>query len=198
MKRRFLINIFILFSVCVTAQENDYLGIYIRTSKEMKNVPPSTIIDRKGNVTLPGWEKPSISLYIKDNISQTYTQNRQPEFFFFFPDESDTNPVSVSKVVKTMKNYPLIYTKSPNDFLLIRLFKIKNRRAYRLEKEKALSTDNTYKVMDIDTIPFTSIPMSKHSYKVILDSKLPVGEYGFICKGTTPYKEIVYDFSIEE
>lgn len=66
-----------------------------------------------------------------------------------------------------------------------------------MEKEKVFSVENKFKTLDIDTIPFTIIPISNIAYKVILDSQLPAGEYGFIYKEKTPYKEVVYDFGCE-
>lgn len=197
MKKILTVIIFFLILVHVKAQEKGYIGLYMRAYKEMRSINPSTVIDSKVDVSFPGWEKPAISLYINEEYSKNYTKNRQPEFFFFFPGKSDTTLASISEVVKITQNYPFVYAKSPKDFALIRLFNVKKKRAYRLEKEKALSNENNFKVLDIDTVPFTTIPISNTAYKVILDSKLPIGEYGFIFKEKTPYKEIVYDFRIE-
>lgn len=193
------LTLIILFSclICINAQENDNIGLYMRAAKEMINIMPSTVIDQKADISLFGWEKPCISMFIKEKLSKVYTKNRQPEFFFFFPNKSETTSTSMSKISQLIINYPFVYAKSPDDFTLIRLFKIKNERAYRLEKTKALSSRNDFNVLDIDTIPFTTIPISDTAYKIILDSELPIGEYGFILKEKTPYKEIVYDFSIE-
>lgn len=189
---------FFLLLIPVRAQEKGYVGLYMRAYKEMKSINPSTVVDSKMDVSFPGLERPVISLYINKEYSEDYTTNRQPEFFFFFPDESNTTSVSINEVVRLTKNYPFVYANSPKDFLLIRLFKMKNRRAYRLEKEKVFSTENKFKTLDIDTIPFTIIPISNIAYKVILDTQLPVGEYGFIYKEKTPYKDIVYDFSVDK
>lgn len=197
MKKPLIIIFSFLLLIHIKAQEKGCVGLYMRTYKEMKSINPSTVIDSKADVSFPGWEKPVISLYINKEYSENRTTNRQPEFFFFFPNESDTTSVSINEVVKLTKNYPFVYAKSPKDFLLIRLFKMKNKRAYRMEKEKVFSVENKFKTLDIDTIPSTIIPISNIAYKVILDSQLPAGEYGFIYKEKTPYKEVVYDFGCE-
>lgn len=198
MKYIIIIIFFTLIPNCAKAQSDNQIGVYMKSdSKNINNITPSVVTFYKVNSTLPAFgEKPSMSLYIDGEYATNYTKSRQPEFFFFFPNDSSKSisPVDVSNMIR---NYPFSYGKSPKDFYLIRLFKEGKKRAYRIEKEKFVSFYNNYKVFDIDTIPFTVIPISSGSFKVILNSDLPIGDYGFIYKHPTPYTGIVYDFNIE-
>ncbi|EXZ05871.1 hypothetical protein M072_1668 [Bacteroides fragilis str. DS-208] len=38
--------------------------------------------------------------------------------------------------------------------------------------------------------------MQNNAFKVIVDSDIPYGEYGFLYKGDVPYERIIYDFCI--
>lgn len=193
-----ILSIAIISKAQETGKSEFKFGIYMRDdSKKINSIMPSTVSETKANVTILGLEKPCVSLFIEKPYSKNYTQNKQPEFFFFFNDKENPQPITFAMIDTILKNHPFTYGKSPEEFTLLRLFKIKERRAVRLETEKMLSWKKLAP-LDIDTIPFTSIPMSNNSYKIILDSKLSNGEYGFIYKGLTPYGNIIYDFSIEE
>lgn len=182
-----------------TLSRNDFrFGLYSRdNAKKMENIFPTVVSDYKTDSFLPSLgEKPSRSVYINGEFAELNIHNQLPEFFFFF---SDSIPVAISTlhITHILRNYPFSYGKTPNDFYLIRLFRMGKKRAYRLEKSKSFSVDNKYTVLDIDTIAFLSIPISETAFKVIPESKLPIGQYGFVYKHETPYREVVYDFSIE-
>lgn len=200
--RRVVTIFLLLIAIIAKAQEADKsefrFGVYMRDeSKKINSIAPSTVSETRANVTILGLEKPCVSLFIEKPYSKSYTKNKQPEFFFFFSNKENTRPITSAMIDIILKNYPFTYGKSPEEFTLLRLFKIKERRAMRLETEKMLSWKKLIP-MDVDTIPFTSIPMPDNTYKIVLESKLVTGEYGFVYKGVTPYGQIIYDFSIEE
>lgn len=192
---------FILSIICLKAYTQDKtefrFGLYIRDSKEMRNMLPVIVSHYKNDSYIAALgEKPGISMYVKGEYPEINTASMRPEFFFFFPNKIKKD-ISLADLAQTIKNYPFSYGKSPNDFNLIRLFRTGNKRAYRLEKERILSTESRYTVLSIDTIPFTIIPMEESAYKVIINSALQPGDYGFLYKGDTPYFPIIYDFSVD-
>lgn len=203
MKKALLVILqLILFKGIVHSQtlsRNDFrFGLYSRdNAKKMENISPTVVSDYKTESFLPSLgEKPSRSVYIKGEFAELNIHNQLPEFFFFFSDSVSTT-ISTLHITQILRNYPFSYGKTPNDFYLIRLFRMGKKRAYRLEKSKSFSVENKYIVLDIDTIAFLSIPISETAFKVIPESKLPIGQYGFVYKHETPYREVVYDFSIE-
>ncbi len=199
--KKALVLILLFTSLISYAQDKDsfLFGLYLRDEvRDFERIDPSSISGMKGNVDVISFDKPSMSLFLNGAYSSKKTKHRQPEFLFFFNDEERIQPITTSNIGIMIKNFPFVYGASPKQFTLVRLFKVKERRAMRLESQKALSTATQYAPMSIDTIPFTVISISKNAFKVILDSELPLGEYGFIYKESTPYGRIIYDFSIEE
>lgn len=173
------------------------IGLYMRDSQGLKAVIPSVVSDKNVDAFfLPLFEKPSMSIYVDGGISQNTTKESKPEFFFFMPDRESTNPLTVLDVEQIIKNYPFLYAKSADDFVLVRLFDMKRGRAFRLEKEKVLY-GMRFKPFKEDKIDYTIIPMAEGNYKVELKNALPKGEYGFIYNRPSPYDMIIYDFKVE-
>jgi hypothetical protein len=196
MKKNVMVLLLLIYPVICFAQDDIKLGLYLRgKAGEISMIPPSAFADGKNNLDLIGWEKPSISLSLRSTESKTVTDNQRPEFFFFFIDETKDRMLNAKEVGMMIRNYPFIYGITPNDFILVRLFRTNKNRALRLEKEKVLS-GSRYRAFNVDTIPFTAIPMQNNAFKVIVDSDIPYGEYGFLYKGDVPYERIIYDFCI--
>lgn len=193
---------FISTQLALCQNTNEFrFGAYFRdNSKKELSITPSPISEAKVELNLLLPEKPCVFFYIKNQFSKIYTPNQLPEFFFYFTDENDNRSVSPKEVRQITINYPFLYAKSPEDFVLVRLFKSKsgNERLLRLEKEKYL-IGIKFIPLAVDTIPFISIPIkNSNCFKVIPESKIPIGDYGFILKSPSPQGLVVYDFSIED
>lgn len=199
-KMKNVVVLFLLFVSTVTYAQSDSItlrfGMYMRdNSKSFNRINPSSISDSKVNSTIPIIEKACVSLFIEMPFSSMFSKSNTPEFFFHFTDKHNKAPLTSADFGVIMKNYPFVYGSNPNQFVLIRLFKDGKKRAMRLEKENAFS-GTKFEPLSIDTIPYTAIPISDSSFKVI-PNNLPPGEYGFIYKNPSPYGRIIYDFSIE-
>lgn len=205
MKKIILIHIlsfFTLISIYAQSTEspNFYFGIYMRNEiRKMKEIKYSEINNEYiKNLTIPKLEKRSLTLYLNPNNAINITTNQQPEFFFFFGDENDETPLTQSKFARMYKNYPFIQANSPHEFMLIRIFDMEHGRAIRLENEKDKFVYGIrLNPFEGDQISFTTIPIDNHSFKVVLNSKLPKGDYGFIYNKSKIHNMLVYDFRIE-
>lgn len=193
----------LLISLGMFAQDENFnreifrFGMYMRgSSKTFSRISPSAISNSKTNLSIPVIEKQYVSLFIEMPFSPVFTKSNTPEFFFYFIDGQNKNPLTHADFGIMIKNYPFVYGNNPNQFVLIRLFKDRKKRAMRLEKENTFFGAK-FEPLSIDTIPYVSIPISDSSFKVI-PNKLPPGEYGFIYKEPVPYGRVIYDFSIEE
>lgn len=134
-----------------------------------------------------------ISSTIDKPYSDTYTKYKNPEFFFFFIKEGED-------IKPTTGNWPFIQGSSPNEFVLVRLYATNKKRKMRTGKVNIFA-GVSMGVNEDDIIVFTTIQINSHAFKIMLDSPLPPGEYGFIYNGAPVgnalYSRTIYDFSIE-
>lgn len=194
------IFILFLFSIEVLySQTREFkLGLYIRdNTKKMQQIEPTVISDKNINILfMPFLEKPNMTVYLDKKQTVLFTHTDKPEFFLFMPSPKDTVPLDALNVSNLIKNYPLAYASSANDFVLIRLFDMKRGKALRLEKQKLIYGSK----MDFfkeDKIEFNAIQIDDGFFKIEMPTPLQKGDYGFIYNKPTPYDIVIYHFQIQ-
>lgn len=175
------------------------IGLYMMDkSKIFTKINPSVFSGTKTNTLASaftyGIADSEISSTIDKPYSDTYTKNKNPNFFFFFEkEEGDTKP--------TTGNWPFVQGSSPNEFVLVRLYATSKKRKMRTGKVN-LFAGVSMGVNEDDIIVFTAIPINSRAFKIVLNAPLPPGEYGFVYNGSPVghalYSRTIYDFSIEE
>ena len=178
----------------------DTLGIglfMLDKPKVFTKINPSVFSGTKTNTLASaftyGIADSEISSTIDKPYSDTYTKYKNPEFFFFFIKEGED-------IKPTTGNWPFIQGSSPNEFVLVRLYATNKKRKMRTGKVNIFAGVSTG-VNEDDIITFTTIQINSHAFKIILNSPLPPGEYGFVYNGSpignALYSRTIYDFSIE-
>ena len=174
MHKPLIILILLVLTISVKAQDFRF-GLYARdNSRKLEQISPSLVADRNLNLSyIFTLEKPKITVYIEKDTADIALHINKPEFFFYLPSSSNDTVLSLKGWVNLIKNYPFIYADTPEDFILVPIFNMRQGRAIRLVKEKYFYGTN-FKPFKEDMIDYNIISMpEENAYKIELTKPLP-------------------------
>jgi hypothetical protein len=196
------------------SNDNNYVfkesGIYFFENKKYTSLDPTIVTNTKPK---SGLFNVKYKAQIEGSESNYQLKSRKPIFYFNFEtSKKSLNDANANSSSDNRSNYinemlgNTNYTAiSPNDFKLIKLDKVKNRREFVSGK---MSPYGQYdmSIGDDYIINFKYEKVSDNTYKIIFKNDLEVGEYCFIYLGNNnnrPYTSAymqnnfkVFDFSV--
>lgn len=171
-------------------------GIYHKNpSGEMIEIEPSiltnTKTDRGAQVFISGLINAKTKASLSDKESSTLIYEGKPSFYFVFDTTSSTN-------LNNENNVWFGGTRSPKEFLLVKLVVNKNSREITVGKGNVINSD--FGIDEKSIVHFSSKRISKGIYEVTSDAELSPGEYCFMfAQGIKQGQSSkVFDFSIRQ
>jgi hypothetical protein len=171
-------------------------GIYYKNSSgEYAEVEPSVLTNTKTNhaaqLFISGLINAKTKATLSDKQSSSLIYETNPNFYFVF----DT---TIKNNLNSENNVWFGGTRSPKEFLLVRLEVDKNSREITIGKGNIVNSD--FGIDEKSIIRFTSKKLSKGIYEIKAENPLETGEYCFMfAQGIkNGQSSKVFDFSIRE
>lgn len=175
------------------------VGLYYEDSSGKKKILPTVFSGTKtntlGSAFSYGIASSSIKSILNNAESTNIINNNNPLFLFYFAPQKKE-----STFTGGASNWWFYSATSPNEFVLVKLDKKKNKRELKTGSVNMYAGSNLG-VNEKQIIPFNIEIVNNYEFKITPKTQLQDGEYCFFYQGTIPQggfsNQSVFDFSIQ-